>query len=33
MADQSKQNLPVNPDHNDLKELLEVYIKKLKLPL
>ena len=24
--------MPVNPDHSDLQELLEVYLKKLKIP-
>ena len=32
LADQSKHNLPVNPDFNDLQDLLNVYIKKIKLP-
>jgi hypothetical protein len=32
LADQSKHNVPVNPDHSDLQELLNVYIKKIKLP-
>lgn len=32
LADQSKHNIPVNPDQADLQELLEVYIKKIKVP-
>ena len=32
LADQSLHNIPVNPDHADLQELLEVYIKKIRVP-